>query len=89
MFPKLPDLIPVSDLEEDAVSVLDRVQQSTTPAVITKEGRAAAVLISIEAYEQVEKELEILSLLIRGEREIATGEGFDLESVFAEARRDE
>ena len=47
------------------------------------------MLISIEAYEQVEKELEILSLLIRGEREIATGEGFDLESVFAEARRDE
>jgi prevent-host-death family protein len=85
MISKLPDVIPVSDLEQDATSVLERVRLSGAPAVITQEGRASAVLIDIKAFRRSESEREILALLARGEQEIAEGTGYDLDEVLAEA----
>jgi prevent-host-death family protein len=87
MISKLPDVIPVSDLQEDAPSVLLRLRKSGTPTVITQEGRATAVLVDIEAFRRAESEREILALLAQGEREIAEGVGFDLDEVLAEADR--
>jgi hypothetical protein len=43
------------------------------------------VILSVEAYEKGEQEREILRLLARGEKEIAAGKGFDLDSVLAGA----
>jgi len=42
-------------------------------------------MLSIEAYERVTHERKILEVLLRGEREIAQGVGYDLEEVLAEA----
>jgi PHD/YefM family antitoxin component YafN of YafNO toxin-antitoxin module len=84
---KLPDVIPMSDLEHGAASILQRLRQSGSPTIITEEGRAAAVLIDIEAFRRGESEREILALLARGEREIAQGVGYDLDEVLAEADR--
>jgi prevent-host-death family protein len=84
---KLPDIIPVSDLEQDAASVLQRLRQSGTPTVITQEGRAAAVLVDIEAFRRAESEREILTVLAQGEREIDEGVGYGLDEVLAEADR--
>ena len=85
MMTKLPEVIPMSDLQEDTPAVLQRLRESGTPAVITQEGRAAAVLIDIESFRKTESEHEILALLARGEREIAAGLGYDLDEVLAEA----
>jgi len=84
---KLPDVIPLSDLEHGAASILLRLRQSGSPAIITQEGRAAAVLIDIEAFRREESEREVLALLARGEREIAEDVGYDLDEVLAEADR--
>jgi prevent-host-death family protein len=83
--PKIPDIVPVTDLRQDAAAVLARVRKSEQPVVITQRGRAAAILVSVEAYERAENEHQILRLLARGEREIAKGKGYDLDSVLAEA----
>ena len=82
---KLSDIIPVTDLRQDAAAALERARRSRGPVVITQRGRAAAVLMSVEAYEQAESERELLRLLARGEREIAAGKGHDLARVLAEA----
>lgn len=82
---RVPDIIPVTDLRQDAAAALKRARQSRQPVVITQRGRAAAVLVSIEAFEHAEHERQILHLLAKGEREIAAGRGFDLDSVLAEA----
>jgi prevent-host-death family protein len=83
--PKLPEIVPVTDLRQDAAAVLERVRRSTQPLVITRRGRAAAIMISPESFERSENERHILKLLARGEREIAKGKGFDLDSVLADA----
>ena len=82
---KVPELVPVSDLRQDVAAVLKRLQASREPLVITQRGRAAAVLISVEAYERREQERELLQLLARGEKEIGDGTGDDLDAVLAEA----
>jgi len=82
---KLPNIVPISDLRQDAAKVLKRIRASREPLIITQRGRAAAVLLSVESFERSERHKEILHLLARGEREMAAGEGYDLEAVLAEA----
>ena len=82
---KLLNIIPVSDLRQGAAKVLKRVRDSKEPLVITQRGRAAAVMLSVEAYEQSERDRELLRLLAKGEREIEAGEGHTLDSILAEA----
>jgi prevent-host-death family protein len=82
---KVPSIVPITDLRQDAASVLRRVRDSREPVFITQRGRAAAVIMSAEAYEKGERDREILRLLARGEKEIAAGEGHDLDDVLAEA----
>jgi prevent-host-death family protein len=79
------NIIPVTDLRQDAASVLKRVSRGKEPLVITQRGRAAAVILSAEAYEQAERERQLLRLLARGEKEIAEGKGYDLDTVLVEA----
>jgi PHD/YefM family antitoxin component YafN of YafNO toxin-antitoxin module len=52
---------------------------------ITQRGRAAAVLVSVESYERTERELEILKRIARGEKEVRSGKGHDLDDVMADA----
>lgn len=83
--PKIPEIVPVSDLRQDAAAVLKRVRQSNEPLIVTQRGRAAAVMLSIESYERADHERQLLRQLLRGEREIMAGEGHDFENVLAEA----
>lgn len=82
---KIPEIIPVTDLRQDAAAVLRKLQGSADPLVVTQRGRAIAVIQSIDAYEKSENERELLRLLATGEKEIASGDGHTLTSVFKEA----
>lgn len=82
---KVPTIIPITDLRQDAATVLRRVRESREPVVITQRGRAAAIMMSAEAYERAEHDRELLRLLARGEKEIAAGKGHGLDAVLAEA----
>ena len=65
--------------------MLRRVRGSRRPLVIVQNGKAAAVVLSVKAYERAEREREILRLLAGGEREIAAAKGYDLNDVLKEA----
>ena len=82
---KVISSIPLTDFQQDASSALKRVRRSNRPLVVTDRGKAAAVLLSVNAYERGEKQREILRLLARGETEISAGKGYDLGNVLAEA----
>ncbi len=82
---KVPTTIPVTDLRQDAAAALKRMRDSGQPIVITQRGRAAAVMVSVEAYKAAEHERQLLRLLAKGDREIEAGKGFDLDTVLADA----
>ena len=81
----VPKIVPISDLRQDATNIIKDVATSREPVVITQRGRAAAVMVGMEAYEHTQHELEILRLLVRGEKEIEAGVGFEKTAVFEEA----
>lgn len=82
---KIPDIIPVTDLRQDVATVLNKLQSSAGPLVVTQRGRAVAVIQSVDAYERFVHERELLRLLAIGEKEIAQGEGYTLSNVMKEA----
>jgi prevent-host-death family protein len=82
---RIPEIIPVTDLRQDAAAVLKRLQTSQEPLVITQRGRAAAIMLSVDAYERGERERQLLRRLVRGEQEITAGVGHDLDEVLAGA----
>jgi prevent-host-death family protein len=84
---RVATIIPITDLRQDAAGVLKRVRISGEPVVITQRGRAAAVMLSAEAYEKVEHDRQLLRLLAHGDKEIAAGKGHDLATILAEADR--
>jgi len=73
---KIPEIIPITDLRQDAAAVLKKVQGSLDPLVITQRGRAVAVIHSMEAYEKLLHEHELMRLLAVGESEITAAEGY-------------
>jgi prevent-host-death family protein len=81
---KIPNIIPITDLRQDATAIIKRVTTSREPLVITQRGRAAAVMVSMESYEHSQHEMEVLRLLARGEKEIEEGKGHDLDAVLAD-----
>ncbi len=83
---KVPNIIPITDLRQDAAGVLQRVRASREPVFITQRGRAAAVMMSAEEYERLEHDREMLRLLARGEKDIAEGKTEDFAAVIGEAR---
>lgn len=82
---KLSNIIPISDLRQDASNLLKQLRNSKEPLIITQRGRATAVMIGVDAYEKSEHEKELLLLLAKGEKEIEIGRGYDLDAVLAEA----
>ena len=82
---KIPEIIPMTDLRQDAAAVLKKLQDSADPLVVTQRGRAIAVIQSLDAYEKSEHERELLRALAIGEKEIAEGKGYSLSSVMKEA----
>jgi len=85
--PKAPKIIPISDLRQNASDVVKQVSSSREPVFITQRGRAAAVMVSMESYENSQHEREILRLLALGEKEIEAGTGYDLNDVMKKADR--
>jgi prevent-host-death family protein len=83
--PNAPRIIPISDLRQNASEVVKSVSASREPVFITQRGRAAAVLVGMEAYKNSQYEMDILHLLARGEKEIAAGAGYELDDVLKEA----
>ena len=85
--PSAPKIIPISDLRKNASDVVKSVSSSREPVFITQRGRAAAVMVSMEVYQNAQHEMDILHLLAMGEKEIAAGTGHELDDVLREADR--
>ena len=81
----MPNIVPISELRQDASAIVKQAAASGDPVFITQHGRASAVLMSAGTYERTQRELAILRLLAQGEADIAAGRGYDLDVVMAEA----
>lgn len=56
-------IIPITDLQRQAGQVVGSLTASAEPVVVTQRGRPAAVIVSVERYQQIEEDLERLDEL--------------------------
>lgn len=54
------DIQPVSDFRANAAETLRRVRESGRPLILTQNGRSAAVLLDVSAYQALIEENELL-----------------------------
>ena len=55
------NILPVTNVKKNLMSLLKQVQSDSDPVIITKDGKAAGVLMSADDYESLVETLEILS----------------------------
>jgi prevent-host-death family protein len=56
------DLRPLSDLATQALEVVEQASSTGRPVVLTRDGRGVAVLLSVEAFEELQSSSERLAL---------------------------
>jgi len=64
------DIRPVSYIKANTANVLNQVNETHRPVIITQNGEAKAVLIDTESYDAMQNALGILKLIAMGEKDI-------------------
>jgi len=73
----------VTTLKRQATRILSDLRDSGEPVLITEHGRPSAYLIDVESYEQMQRRMNILEGIARGERAVLENRTFSN----AEAKR--
>ena len=86
MIQSLPKILPVNELKNTA-SIMKTCKESSVPIVITRNGYAEAVMMSIELYEELINKIHQATLVNAAVDEVENGaQGFSIEEVFAEIK---
>lgn len=63
----------VTNLKRQATKILAELHQSKEPVLITEHGQPSAYLVDVQDYEFMQRRLELLEGLSRGERAVLEG----------------
>ncbi len=81
------DIKPVTYLKAKAADLLDQINQTRRPVIITQNGEPRAVLQDPQSYQQMRDALGMLKLLAQGEAEVREGKFKDQDQVFDDLER--
>jgi prevent-host-death family protein len=81
------DVRPLSEVRAQIAAVVEQVQDTHRPVILTQRGRSAAVLLDVETYQDLLEELELLRDIRVAEQELAAGKGVPHERARAELHR--
>jgi prevent-host-death family protein len=63
----------VTTLKRKATEILSELENEKAPILITQYGKPAAYLVDVETYDDLQRQLEILRGIARGERAVEDG----------------
>ncbi len=69
----LDDIQPVSDFRANTADTIRRVRENGRPIILTQNGRSAAVLLDVGAYQALVEENELLRDLHAGLDDVRAG----------------
>jgi len=81
------NIVPVSDFKAKAADWLRRLGESSEPVIITQNGKAAAVVLSPAAYDELTERFRFMESVERGLADVEAGRVTPHEEVVAEMRR--
>lgn len=81
------DIQPVTYLKNHSAEVLERINKTRRPMVITQNGKARAVLQDAKSYEETRRALGLMKLVAQGEREVEQGKLVAQDDLFDRIER--
>ncbi len=78
------DLVTVAEFKDHAGAYLDRVQSSGNPIVITKNGKAAGVVVSPAEYDKIQYQRALMESIARGVADADAGRVMSTEEAKSE-----
>ena len=76
------DIKPITYLKSKAADILNQINETHRPVIITQNGEPRAVLQDPESYENMRNAIGLLKLISQAEDDIKTGKTRNQESVF-------
>ena len=76
------DIKPVTYLKSKAADLLNQINETHRPVIITQNGEPRAVLQDPKSYEDMRNALGILKLVSQGEADIRNGNAKSQEDIF-------
>ena len=80
----IDDIKPVTYLKSRAADLLNQINETHRPVIITQNGEPRAVLQDPESYENMRNAIGILKLISQGETDVRNGRTKPQESMFNE-----
>ena len=76
------DIRPVTYLKSKAANLLDQLNKTHRPVVITQNGEPRAVIQDAESYERTKTAIGLMKLWVQGEEDVRSGNTYDQDDVF-------
>ena len=77
---------PISYLKANAAKIAKELQNDSEPYIITQNGEAAMVVLSVEDYERKENTIAMLQMIAQAEQDIAAGRTVAKDKAFSDIR---
>jgi prevent-host-death family protein len=81
------DIKPISWLKNHAKQLIESVDETGNPMIITQNGEAKAVVMNVREYDQIQESLALLRMLADSSVDAEAGRLRDSDEVFADVRR--
>lgn len=76
------DIKPISYVKTHAADILDQINETHRPMVVTQNGEVKAVIIDPKTYQERETAFKLLMLLSQSEKDIQDGNRIPQKTVF-------
>ena len=83
----LKNIKPISYIKANAAKVLDSVNESRTPYIVTQNGEARGVILDVDSYQKMQDAFALLRLMQISERDVQAGRTKSAKQVFQELRK--
>lgn len=81
------DIKPISWLKNNAKQLIETVNETGNPMIITQNGEAKAVVMNVREYDQIQESLALLRMLADSSADAEAGRLRDSDEVFADIRK--
>ena len=85
---KLENIKPISYIKANAAKVLDHVNETRDPYIVTQNGEARGVIVDTETFQTMQDALKLFKLIAQSEAEIAKGKVIRQKDLFDALERE-
>jgi prevent-host-death family protein len=81
------DIKPISFVKANAADLIDQINETRRPLIVTQNGEAKAVMIDPVSYQNLQTGIKMFKLLAQSESEIQSGKKIGQKDLFSKIEK--